>query len=53
MTKLDYAKEHIDGFILRKTETRDFLELVVDRYGDIVTYRVYGDSKNGFNLCVK
>ena len=39
--------------ILRKVETRDFLEIVVDRYGDVVTYRVYGNEKEGFTLGIK
>ena len=53
MTRFDYLKEHTDGIVLRKIETRDFLEVVMDRYGDVVTYRVYGDEKSGFSLCVK
>lgn len=39
--------------ILRSFETRDFLEITVDRYGDVVTYRVYGDEENGFEVYVR
>ena len=53
MTRFDYLKEHTSGIILRKIDTRDFLEVVIDRYGDVVTYRVYGDEKRGFSLVVK
>ena len=51
MTRLDYLKEQKSGIILKKNDTRDFLEVVMDRYGDVVTYRVYGDAQRGFYLC--
>lgn len=50
MTRLEYLYENTDGIILRKIETREFLEVTMDRYGDIVTYRVYGDENKGFSL---
>ena len=54
MTRLQYFLDNVDFTdILRKVETREFLELVVDRYGDVITYRVYGDKTNGFTLGVK
>lgn len=54
MTRWQWFNEQVDySCILRKTETRDFLEVVVDRYGDILCYRVYGDEKSGFSLGVK
>ena len=53
MTRLDYFYENVDGIILRKIETREFLELAVERYGDLITYRVYGNEQEGFSLCVK
>ena len=53
MTRLECLNEHTDGIIIRKVETRDFLEVVMDRYGDIVTYRVYGKEQTGYSLCVK
>ena len=53
MTRLEFLEENMDGFIIRKFETRDFLEVTMDRGGDIVTYRVYGDEREGFHLCVR
>lgn len=54
MTRWQWFINEVDfSDILRKVETRDFLEVVVDRYGDVVTYRVYGDEKSGFTLGVK
>lgn len=53
MTRLDYFNEKVDGIILQMFATRDFLEVVVDRYGDVIKYRVYGNEQEGFRLCVK
>ena len=53
MTRLDYLYENVDGIILQKIETREFLQVVVHRYGDLITYRVYGNEQEGFSLCVK
>ena len=54
MTRLQYFVDNVDYTdVLRKVETRDFLEVVVDRYGDIITYRVYGDKESGFTLGVR
>lgn len=50
MTRLEFFKEHKDGLILRKFETRDFLEVTVDRYGDVLTYRVYGNDESDYRL---
>ena len=51
-TRYQYFLDAYDfSEVLRKFETRDFLEITVDRYGDIVTYRVYGDEESGFDIC--
>ena len=54
MTRWQWFIEEMDfSEVLRKTETRDFLEVVVDRYGDVCTFRVYGDEKSGFSLTAR
>lgn len=54
MTRYQYFIDAYDfSEILRTIETRDFLEITVDQFGDVVTYRVYGDVDNGFEVYVR
>lgn len=54
MTRYQYFLDAYDfSEVLRKFETRDFLEITVNRYGDVVTYRVYGDQDNGFDVYMR
>lgn len=51
MTRFEYFNEHKTYTrLLAKYETREFLEVTVDRFGDVVTYRVYGDNENNYKI---
>lgn len=51
MTRYQYFVDTYDfSEILRTFEGRNFLEITVDRYGDVITYRVYGDDESGFDV---
>lgn len=52
--RLKWFKEQVDySKMLDHTHYGDMDEFVVNRYGDIITYRVYGNSPETFTLCVR
>lgn len=54
MTRFEYFNEHKTCTrLLAKYETREFLEVTVDRFGDVVTYRVYGDNESNYKIYEK
>ena len=49
MTRLEYLKTQIDySKLLEHIKMRDFDEFVLNRYGDIVVYRVYGNNETNY-----
>ena len=51
MTRLDYLKERMSySKMIEHVELRDFDEFVINRYGDVITCRVYGNSKDNYEL---
>lgn len=51
MTRLDYLKDQLDySQMLRHVRLREFDEFVINRHGDIITCRVYGNNKNNYEL---
>lgn len=51
MTRLDYLKEQMDySKMLQHVRLREFDEFVINRHGDIITCRVYGNNKNNYEL---
>lgn len=51
MTRLDYLKDQLDySQMLRHVRLREFDEFVINRHGDIITCRVYGNNKNSYEL---
>lgn len=51
MTRLDYLKDQMDySKMLQHVKLRDFDEFVINRYGDVITCRVYGNSKDNYKL---
>lgn len=51
MTRLDFLKKNIDySELIRHYEYRDCDEFIVDRYGDICVFRVYGNSENNYKI---
>lgn len=51
MTRKEYFKKHISYTkLLDHYRMYDFVEFVVNRYGDINVYRVYGHDKNSYKL---
>lgn len=54
MTRLDFFKNKVScSQLLRHNEYRDCDEFVVDRWGDVVTYRVYGSNKENYYIVVQ
>ena len=51
MTRLDYLKDQKDNSkMLQHVRLRDFDEFVINRHGDIITCRVYGNNKDNYEL---
>lgn len=51
MTRLDFLKDNV-GYseLMRHTKLWDFDEFVVNRWGDVCVYRVYGNNKDNYEI---
>jgi hypothetical protein len=50
MSRMEWFKNYSSSKILDYFETDKFLEVTVNKYGDIITYRVYGDNEKEYYL---
>lgn len=53
MTRFEFLMTIVDGYVVQKIETKDYLEVVIISHGKRRTYRVYGNHIDGFRFSVK
>lgn len=53
MTRFEFLMTMVDGYVVQKIETKDYLEVVIKSHGKQKTYRVYGNHIDGFRFSVK
>ena len=54
MSRLTYLKENVSfSKLIKHYEYRDCDEFIVDRWGDVCVFRVYGDNEDNFKIFEK
>lgn len=53
MTRFEFLMTMVDGYVVQKIETKDYLEAVIISHGKQKIYRVYGNHIDGFRFSVK